>query len=118
MSISEESKVAQGANCNIKRRDFGKILLGGAAVLASSGRSSANYPPIPPGIKIGTGAQNPTPDNMLYLRELGVTWISSADATRETSTAEGFTRIREQWEAGGLQGLQRVGKDGGDGRHH
>ena len=112
MSISDESKKAQGANGSIKRREFGKLLLGGAAVLASGSRSSANYPAVAPGIKIGTGAQNPTPENMLYLRELGVTWISSADATRETSTIEGFTRIREQWEAGGLKVYNESGRMG------
>jgi mannonate dehydratase len=40
---------------------------------------------------------------MLYLKQLGVTWISSGDANRQTSNAEGFLKIRQQWEAGGFK---------------
>jgi mannonate dehydratase len=40
---------------------------------------------------------------MSYLRQLGVTWLSIADPTPETSTAEGFTKIRQQWETGGFK---------------
>jgi mannonate dehydratase len=39
---------------------------------------------------------------MLYLKQLGVKWVSLA-ATPETATAEGFIKMREQWEAGGFQ---------------
>jgi mannonate dehydratase len=115
MSIPDEPKMAQGANCNLKRREFGKMLLGGAAALAITGRSSAELPPIPPGIKVGTYAQNPTAENMLYLKQLGVTWISSGDATRETSTVEGFTKIRQQWEAGGFKVYNESGRMGPSG---
>jgi len=103
MSISEESKQAQGAKFEINRREFAMMALGGAALLSSAGRSSAKLFPMPPGIKLGTGAQNPTEENMLYLKELGVTWISSADITPATATVEGFTRMRQQWEAGGFK---------------
>ena len=54
MNIFDESKQAREANFNINRRDFAKMALGGAALLASAGRSSAKTFPIPPGIKIGT----------------------------------------------------------------
>jgi len=103
MSISEESKQAQDAKFDIKRREFVMMALGGAALLSSARRSSAKLFPMPPGIKLGTGAQNPTEENMLYLKELGVKWISSADITPETATIEGFTRMRQQWEAGGFK---------------
>ncbi|MCC6857135.1 MAG: mannonate dehydratase [Bryobacterales bacterium] len=88
------------------RRDFGKLALngalGGAALLSSSGTASATLRPIPPGIKIGTGGGRPTPENMQYLKQLGITWLSLG-ATPETATAEGFLRMREAWEAGGFK---------------
>ncbi len=84
------------------RREFAKAALGGAALLASGGTSSATLRPIPPGIKIGTGGGQPTPDNMLYLKQLGVKWVSLG-ATPQTATAEGFIKMREQWEAGGFK---------------
>src|SRR6202051_555233 len=58
--------------------------------------------PIPPGIKIGTSAGQPTPENMLYLKQLGVTWVSLG-ANPQNATAEGFIKMREQWEAGGFR---------------
>ena len=64
--------------------------------------SSATLRPIPPGIKIGTSAGQPTEENMLYLKQLGVTWVSLG-ASPETATAEGFIKMREQWEAGGFK---------------
>lgn len=84
------------------RREFAKAALGGAALLASAGRSSATLRPIPPGIKIGTGGGQPTPENMNYLKQLGVTWVSLG-ANQQNATAEGFTKMREQWEAGGFK---------------
>jgi mannonate dehydratase len=105
----------QIAQFKIKRREFGRMMLGGAALLASSGEGPAKLSPLAPGIKIGTGAQNPSEQNMLYLRQLGVKWISSADATRETSTIEGFTRIRQQWEAGGFKVYNESGRMGPSG---
>lgn len=84
------------------RRDLAKIALGGAALLASSRTGSATMKPIPPGIKIGTSAGQPTPENMLYLKQLGVTWVS-LNTSPEMATAEGFIKLREQWEAGGFK---------------
>jgi mannonate dehydratase len=110
MRRPQESKQVGVANFKINRRDFARMSLGGAALLASPRRSSAKTLPIPPGIKIGTGARNPSQENMLYLRQLGVTWISSADITAETATVEGFTRMREQWEAGGFKVYNESGR--------
>ncbi len=84
------------------RREFARMTLGGAALLASAGRISAKLPSVPPGIKIGTGGGQPTPENMRYLKQLGITWLSLA-ATPQTATAEGFIKMREQWEAGGFK---------------
>ncbi|HZT31104.1 MAG TPA: mannonate dehydratase [Bryobacteraceae bacterium] len=115
MGISEGEKPAGGANAGVARREFAKMAVAGASMLATATRSSAKLLPIPPGIKIATYARNPSKENMLYLKQLGVTWISSADPTRETSTAEGFARIRRQWEAGGFRVYNestRVGPSG------
>ncbi len=97
-----ESEKKSDETFNLARREFAKAALGGAALLSSAGTASATLSPIPPGIKIGTSAGQPTPENMLYLKQLGVTWVSLG-ATPETATAEGFTKMREQWEAGGFK---------------
>jgi mannonate dehydratase len=87
---------------HVDRRELGKIALAGAASLAAGGASSGTLRPIPPGVKIGTGGGAPTEENMLYLKQLGVTWLSLG-ATPQTATAEGFIKMREQWEAGGFK---------------
>jgi mannonate dehydratase len=110
MKQPEDLTRTQEGNFNINRREFAKVALGGAALLASSGRGSAKLPLIPAGIKIGTSARNPSEENMLYLRQLGVTWISSADITPETATVEGFTRMRQQWESGGFRVYNESGR--------
>ena len=84
------------------RREFAKLAMGGAALLSSAAPGSATMRPIPPGIKIGVSAGPATPENMLYLKQLGVTWVSVAPQ-RETANAEGFIKQREQWEAGGFK---------------
>src|SRR5436190_15134679 len=84
------------------RREFAKLAMGAAALLSSAAPGSATLRPIPPGIKIGTSAGPATPENMLYLKQLGVTWVSVAPQ-RETANAEGFIKQREQWEAGGFK---------------
>src|SRR3954452_5501637 len=84
------------------RRDLAKLAIGGAAMLSAASTSSAKMTPIPPGIKVGTTAGPATEENMLYLKQLGVTWVSLA-ATPETATAEGFIKMREQWEGAGFK---------------
>ena len=87
---------------NYTRRDLAKIAIGGAAFLSAASNSSAKMPSVPPGIKIGTSAGQPTEENLLYLKQLGVTWVSLG-ARPETATAEGFTKMREEWEAAGFK---------------
>jgi len=84
------------------RRDFAKAALAGAAALATAAPAASTLRPIPPGIKIGTGGGQPSPDHMRYLKQLGVTWVSLG-ATPQTATAEGFIKMREEWEAGGFK---------------
>jgi mannonate dehydratase len=108
-NVENATGIPQGIT-DVSRRDFSKMAVAGAALLSSSIRASASLLPIPPGIKIAAQAQNPTEDNMLHLRQLGVTWLSIADATAETSTAEGFTQLRKRWEAGGLRVYNESGR--------
>ena len=110
MANFEESSKVRSTNYHVNRRDFAKVFMGGAALLASTGQASAKFLPLPVGIKLGTSGRNPTEENMLYLRELGVTWISSADITPATATVEGFTRMRQQWEAGGFRVYNESGR--------
>jgi mannonate dehydratase len=104
MSNPENANEVLDPRPGIDRREFSRMAAaGGAALLASAGANAAKLLPIPPGIKVGTYAGNPTEENMLYLKQLGVTWISSGDANRQTSNAEGFLKIRQQWEVGGFK---------------
>src|SRR5882724_5119121 len=84
------------------RRDLAKIAIGGAALLSSTSTASATMRPIPPGIKIGTSAPQATEENMLYLKQLGVTWLS-LNTSPENATLEGFIKMKEQWEAAGFK---------------
>src|SRR6266581_9309390 len=84
------------APSNPARRDFAKAAMGGAALLASAASSSATMRPIPPGIKIGTSAPQATEENMLYLKQLGVTWLS-LNTSPENATLEGFIKMKERW---------------------
>lgn len=84
------------------RREFAKATLAGAALAASAANASATLRPIPPGIKIGASVGQPTADNMAYLKQLGVTWVSVAPQQAQ-ATAEGFIKLREDWEAGGFK---------------
>jgi len=103
VSATEQPKQARDTSLDINRRDLARIAVGGAAFLSSAGRSSAKLLPIPPGVKIAAQIRDPTPENFTYLKQMGVTWLSIADPTAETSTAEGFTKFRRQWEAGGFR---------------
>ncbi len=47
---------------------------------------------------------------MLYLRELGVHWISSSDITPATATVEGFIKMRQRWESGGFRVFNETGR--------
>src|SRR5687767_15877622 len=86
----------------MNRRELANVALGGAAALATAAKASAALKPIPPGIKIGVSVNQPSPEHMSYLKQLGVTWVSAAPM-QATANAEGFIAQREQWEAGGFK---------------
>jgi mannonate dehydratase len=85
------------------RREFGRMALSGAVLATGASTARASLMPLPPGVKIAAQVRNPTEENMLYLKQMGVTWLSIADPTPATSTAEGFASIRAKWEAGGFR---------------
>ena len=80
MSRPESNKT--DANFDLARREFAKLAVGGAALLSTPSAGSATMRPIPPGIKIGSSAGPATEENMLYLRQLGVTWVSYYDMSK------------------------------------
>ena len=75
------------------RRELGKIAIGGAlgaTILSSSRSSSAVLRPQPPGIKLGSVAPaNPTEDDLLFFRQLGVDCVFCA-VTPELNSVEGL----------------------------
>lgn len=79
--------------------------------MAAAGRASAKLTPIPPGIKIGTSAGAATPENMLYLKQLGVTWVSLAPDPKN-ATAEAFIELRRKWESEGFR-VYNIGSGAG-----
>jgi mannonate dehydratase len=92
------------------RRQFAKAALAGAAAAVTIRKGYATLRPIPPGIKIGTSAGAPTEENMRYLKQLGVTWVSVGP--QAPYDAETFVRQRERWEAGGLK-VYNIGSGSG-----
>ena len=104
MNTRAEAKKPAGRS-ETNRRDFARVTLAGiagAAFLPTARASSTPLHPIPPGIKVGTGGGQASPENMRYLKQLGVTWVSLA-ASPETATAEGFVKLRRDWEEGGFK---------------
>jgi mannonate dehydratase len=97
-----ESKNNSDTSPNPPRREFAKLAIGGAALLSAAHKASGTMLPIPPGIKIGVSVGQATPEHMLFLKQLGVTWVSVAPR-QETANAEGFIAQRQQWEAGGFK---------------
>jgi mannonate dehydratase len=86
----------------VDRRDFAKLALGGAAALASARSASAVVVPNAPGIKVGISGGQGSEDNWAFLKQIGVEYVSLG-ATPETATAEGFKKIKSDWEGAGFK---------------
>lgn len=86
----------------MERRELGQLAISGAAALAAAGTAAGKMIPIPPGIKIGVSANQPSAEYMNYLKQLGVKWLSLAPQ-QATANAEGFIKQRETWEAEGFK---------------
>jgi mannonate dehydratase len=83
------------------RRRFAQVALGGAAAIASLRKASATLTPIPSGIKIGASVGQANPDQMKYLKQLGVTWVSVAP--QAPASQEIILRQHEEWESNGFK---------------
>jgi mannonate dehydratase len=87
------------------RRELGRIALGsalGAKLLSSPRSACATVRPQPPGIKLGSVAPaNPTDDDLLFFRQLGVDCVFCA-VTPELNSVEGLLRIRKRYADAGL----------------
>jgi len=86
----------------MKRRELANVAMGGATAFAAARPSGPTLKPVPPGVKVGVSAGQPSPDHMAFLKQLGVTWLSLAPQ-QATANAEGFIKQRETWEAEGFK---------------
>jgi len=94
------------------RRQFAKAAFAGAvAAAAPATATAAPLIPIPPGLKIGVSAGQPTPEHMHFLKELGVTWLSLA-VNPKAATGEDFIAQRKLWEAAGFK-VYNIGSGAG-----
>jgi mannonate dehydratase len=100
-----ESQAPLETNTGISRRDFGKLAVAGALAssVAVSTRVDAKIPQFSPGIKISVQSPpNPTEDDLLALKQLGVEWVN-VGAPKELANAEGFIQIRQRYEKAGIK---------------
>jgi mannonate dehydratase len=80
------------------RREVGRMALGGTL----SAKLLANVRPQRLGIKLGSVAPvNPTDDDLLFFKQLGVDCVSCA-VTPELNSVEGLLRIRKRYADAGL----------------
>jgi mannonate dehydratase len=91
---------------NPGRREFGKLVLGGAlgtAVLASApGRASAEVHSSQPGIKLCAQASaKPSDNDLLFLRQIGAEYVSVA-STPDLRNEEGFRSIKNRYAQAGI----------------
>ena len=88
----------------LSRREVGKLALGGAlgGALLGSRNSSALVRPQPPGIKLGSAAPvNPTDEDLLFFKQLGVDCVYCA-VTPDRSSLENVLAIKKRYEDAGL----------------
>jgi len=89
----------------LTRRDLGKLALSGAwgaAFLSSPPSCSAVVRPQPPGIKLGsTAPANPTDDDLLFFKQLGVDCVF-CPVTPEFYSVEGLLHIKKRYADAGL----------------
>jgi mannonate dehydratase len=90
---------------HVTRRELGRIALGGALgakLLGSPRTACATVRPQPPGIKLGSVAPaNPTDDDLLFFRQLGVDAVF-CPVTPELNSVQGLLRIRKRYADAGL----------------
>jgi len=89
-----------------RRREFGKAALGGAlgaaALLAAKSESFAKVQRNSPGIKLcGQFPAQPTDNDLLFLKQVGVEYVSVA-STPDLRSAEGFLQIKKRYADAGI----------------
>ena len=89
----------------LSRREMGKMALAGAlggTLLASSEPGSAVVRPQPPGVKLGSAAPtNPTDEDLLFFKQLGVDCVFCAVTSRDSSL-ESLLNIKKRYAEAGL----------------
>jgi mannonate dehydratase len=89
----------------VTRRELGRMALSGTAGAKRLSLPRAAYAmvrPQPPGIKLGAAAPaNPTDDDLLFFKQLGVDCVFCA-VTPELNSVEGLLRIRKRYADAGL----------------
>src|SRR5437016_3986524 len=87
---------------NPDRRNFGKLAIGAAALLASTTKSSATVHTIQPGIKLcAQSSAKPTDEQLLFLQQIGAEYVS-VGSTPDLRTAEGFQQIKKRYADAGI----------------
>jgi len=95
-------KNAEDSRLKVGRREFGKVVLTAALADSAKRPGSATVPRFPPGIKIATSYRaDPTDEDLLFLNQIGVEYVS-LPASPETANAESFTKMRQRYEASGI----------------
>lgn len=89
-----------------ERRRFGQMIVGGVlgagALATSSVKSSPTVHQNAPGIKLcGQFPAKPTDDDLLFLKQIGVEYVSVA-STPDLRTAEGFLKIKTRYADAGI----------------
>jgi mannonate dehydratase len=102
--MSEEKlPLGEAKMAGLGRRELGKMAMGAAAALASERTASATVVPNPPGIKIATTYRtDPTDDDLLFLQQIGVEYVS-LNPTPQEANAEAFRAMRERYESAGIK---------------
>jgi len=106
MSTLDSNKSTTEKGWSAGRREFGKAAVGGAlgaaALLSSQRKGFAAVHSSAPGIKIDVQSPaTPTDDDLLFLKQLGVGYVSVA-STPELRTAEGFLKIKKTYANAGV----------------
>src|ERR1700712_2028912 len=87
---------------NTNRRDFGKLALGGAALLATERKSSAVVHNSQPGIKLcGQASAKPSDEELKFWRQIGCGYVS-VGSTPDLRTADGFKQIKKTYADAGI----------------
>lgn len=89
----------------ITRRDLAKVAIGslmGGMLVARPLPGVSEVRPNPPGLKLAVnGSANPTDDDLLFLRELGVEYVFCG-VTPELNSVEGLQQIKKRYAQAGV----------------